>query len=183
MDNSYRSGGADESDAASAATAGSKPVWAPLRSTRPMGPDPPTLLGGLEIVTATALHSESASVVPAIRQSRPGCRQRRERTVTRGVVGPDRARGTVDRVFVRFGGGTRIVGGLLVKGCTSHLTSTMVRPASGATGPRFISVSRTSVRDGVPGQWTQLWVAPRWPLSQTTGATRITRVFCSCRGS
>jgi len=30
--------------------AGSMPAWAPVRSDRPTGRDPPTLFGGLELV-------------------------------------------------------------------------------------------------------------------------------------
>ena len=71
------------------------PAWAPVRSDRPTGRDPPTLFGGLELVNATALHSEGTSVELATRPSRPRVRQRRERTLARGCRVPDRASGSL----------------------------------------------------------------------------------------
>ncbi len=125
VDNSYRSGGADESDAVSAPRTGSMPAWAPLRSGGPTGPAPPKFASRSELVTATALLSRAASVVPAVRQSRPGCRQRRERTMNGGKVPSNRPGEPTWVLSVRSAGRTQIVSGSSGDGSRSYLSSTV----------------------------------------------------------
>ena len=121
----YRSGGADESDTLSAATDVLNARLGAAFDLVDQRDLPTEVASRSELVTATALLSRAASVVPAIRQSRPGCRQRRERTMNRGLGAVKPARGTYVGLSVRSSGGTQIVSGSSGDGSRSYLSSTL----------------------------------------------------------